>query len=103
MWKVMSGIALLALAWVVCFPLGAAALPPQEIERYYFSGPDFQTLVGEVAWPLCEGGLLRWGKATLYKMVQIIPCECYRPEPSDPYCEWPEPTCYIYDQIVPCP
>ena len=95
--KVMDVVALLALAWLICFPMGAAALPPQEVWTSYYSGPDFQTEVGQRVWPACEGGSCGYGRPSPYKMVQILWCDPHRTDPE------PDPVCYINNQGVPCP
>jgi|RhiMetdeSRZDD1v2_1073273.scaffolds.fasta_scaffold39226_5 hypothetical protein len=57
MWKVMYGVAVLALAWVVCLPLGVSAYSSQEVDTSYYSGPDFQTQVAQFI-TLCSASTL---------------------------------------------
>lgn len=51
-----------------------AGRPSKEVERTYFSGPDFKTEVGYQLLP-CNGGLIKKGKRTRWYLESTSPCE----------------------------
>ena len=95
--KVMYVVAVLALAWIACAPMGVSARPTQEVWTTYYSGPDFQTEVGLRVWPSCWGPAYGYGRPSPYQMVQIMWCDPHNPDPL------PDPVCYVNYQVVPCP
>ena len=71
-------IALLALVGV----LVTQARPSSEVERVYFSGPDFKKEVGYMRLP-CNGGKIVKGKQTLWRYETKASCDPQGPYPVE--------------------
>jgi len=72
------GAVVVLLALMVGFGFGffaddAYALPPNEVDRIYFSDATYTVEVGERLL-LCNGHLYSWGIVTSYKLVYTEPC-----------------------------
>jgi len=63
----------LAVACFIGCPTGVFALPENEVDYTYYTGPDFQTEVGENILT-CDGHHGRTGKVTAYVVVDTYPC-----------------------------
>ena len=77
---------ILSVSAIAMFALWGAvvteARPSSEVERIYFSGPDFKTQVGYMLLP-CNGGKIVRGKQSRWRYETKAACDPYGPKPVE--------------------